>query len=549
MNISNSELLKQFAKKLDVSTNRDTGICVIYTRVSSKEQAEENTSLDSQKRYCEEYAQRRNMSIDAYFGGTYESAKQDERKEFKKMLEYVNRNKKVDTILVYSYDRFSRSGSNATYLSEQLQNKGVKILAVSQDIDVSSSSGRFQRNMILMFSQFDNEQRKDKSVKGMIENLRQGYWISATPFGYINLCKKGKARTHRYEITEQGKLLKKGFELKAQGKLNNLEIVAHLNRLGCKVNYKSFVRILSNPFYCGYVVHKSIAGEIYPGKHPALVSETLFFRANNIVNENPHKGISKSYKINELALKGFAKDETSLSPFTGYIQKGIYYYKTRDNGTCVNVNANYLNCLFAEVLKGFEFDTRFRDDLAFAIKNEINVQLVSQIQEAEQLKKQLNLIKGKKEKLEERFIEGEVDKPLFEKFRLKYKEEAAEIEMKLGTSTFSSSNIEKVINKGLEIAGNVSEIWCSSDYDNKVKLQYLLFPEGILYNKKNNTVRTPKVNTFFSYIAQLARPPLKNEKAHLLTGGLNSHRVASPGIEPGSGASETLILSIVLRGQ
>ncbi len=28
-----------------------------------------------------------------------------------------------------------------------------------------------------------------------------------------------------------------------------------------------------------------------------------------------------------------------------------------------------------------------------------------------------------------------------------------------------------------------------------------------------------------------------------------SFQVASPGIEPGSGASETLILSIVLRGQ
>gem|GEM_PF-3614136 len=30
---------------------------------------------------------------------------------------------------------------------------------------------------------------------------------------------------------------------------------------------------------------------------------------------------------------------------------------------------------------------------------------------------------------------------------------------------------------------------------------------------------------------------------------LGSYRVASPGIEPGSGASETLILSIVLRSQ
>jgi DNA invertase Pin-like site-specific DNA recombinase len=43
-----------------------------------------------------------------YFGGTFESAKSDERKEFQKMLTYVKRNKEIDTIIVYSYDRFSR---------------------------------------------------------------------------------------------------------------------------------------------------------------------------------------------------------------------------------------------------------------------------------------------------------------------------------------------------------------------------------------------------------------------------------------------------------
>ena len=48
----------------------------------------------------------------ADFGGTFESAKSDERKEFQKMLTYVKRNKEIDAIIVYSYDRFSRTGPN-----------------------------------------------------------------------------------------------------------------------------------------------------------------------------------------------------------------------------------------------------------------------------------------------------------------------------------------------------------------------------------------------------------------------------------------------------
>jgi site-specific DNA recombinase len=261
---------------------RETKNCVIYTRVSSREQADNNTSLTSQKRYCEEFAIKKGYTIKEYFGGTHESAKNDERAEFKRMLEYVRRNKQIEFIVVYSLDRFSRSGMNAANLSEELQKIGVKVRAASQEIDTSSPSGKLHSNMLYLFSQFDNELRKDKVVKGMIENLRQGYWVAATPFGYTNENRKEKAKNHKYVINENGDLLKTGFKLKADGVLNNKEIVIKLRKLGCKINYKSFVRIIQNPFYCGYITHSLIPGEIYPGKHVALVSEELFFAANAV---------------------------------------------------------------------------------------------------------------------------------------------------------------------------------------------------------------------------------------------------------------------------
>src|SRR5438552_2244195 len=277
--------LQNFVKKSTVHPIRSTKNCVIYTRVSSKEQADTNSSLASQKRHCEEYCQKNGFIIKAYFGGTYESAKGDERKEFKRMLEYVRKNKNIDTILVHSYDRFSRSGMNAAYLGQELQKAGVKVVAVSQPIDTTSPSGRLHRDMLYLFSQFDNELRKDKVINGMVENLRQGYWVAATPFGYTNLNRKEKAKNHKYEINQDGELLKEGFKLKAEDRLTNKEIVAKLRRKGCKINYKSFVRIISNPFYCGYITHSLIPGEIYRGHHLALVSESLFLAANKVISE------------------------------------------------------------------------------------------------------------------------------------------------------------------------------------------------------------------------------------------------------------------------
>lgn len=83
----------------------DTNLVVTYSRVSSKEQHDTNLSLETQNQAIEEYARRNNKTILARFGGTYESAKTDGRKEFKRMLDFIGKNKgKVSQILVYLTD-------------------------------------------------------------------------------------------------------------------------------------------------------------------------------------------------------------------------------------------------------------------------------------------------------------------------------------------------------------------------------------------------------------------------------------------------------------
>lgn len=78
--------LQNFVKKETNHPTRSTKNCVIYTRVSSKEQAENNTSLDSQKKYCEDYCEKHGYTIKEYFGGTYESAKEMKERNSKKCL-------------------------------------------------------------------------------------------------------------------------------------------------------------------------------------------------------------------------------------------------------------------------------------------------------------------------------------------------------------------------------------------------------------------------------------------------------------------------------
>ena len=159
--MKNIRAFEKFAKGKPAKTERNN-TCVIYTRVSTREQAEHNMSLDTQRRACETYVRKQGYRIMAYFGGTYESAKTDERIEFNNMLSFVQKSReKISYIVVYSVDRFSRSGANAIYITEQLKLVGISVVSVSQPTDVNTPSGCLQQNIQFIFSEYDNQLRRE----------------------------------------------------------------------------------------------------------------------------------------------------------------------------------------------------------------------------------------------------------------------------------------------------------------------------------------------------------------------------------------------------
>ena len=493
-----------FAKGQSVASKR-TGNCVIYTRVSSKEQ-EEGYSLETQLKACEEYARKNSYIIKGQFGGTYESAKTDERKEFNRMLSFVKKcPDKITYIIVYSVDRFSRSGANAIYIKDQLRSEGIFLVAVTQPGDASTSSGDFQQNIQIIFSQYDNQLRREKCMAGVKEALLRGQWCHRAPWGYDEIVINKK---RDIKLNDRGKLLQKAFYWKATEKITNLEITKRFATYGVKLDEKRLSMYFRNPFYCGLIAHASLDGELVEGNHEKMVSKELFLRVNEFLSKNV-QGYSIHEEDEAIPLKRFLKCGHCFQPMRGYVvkSKNIPYYKCNTKGCGNNKNANDLHNIFESCLEYLTYlgNQALNPLIKKQIMNSYHDAHKEEDSDKEVKKRQILEIEKKLERLEERLAVEEITLDICTKFSEKYRKEKEDIEKTLIKSRKRVSNLEKGVREVLELASKLPTVWRLLPYKDKQALQNLIFPEGIRYDKKNEQCRTTKINSVFRYISQLVK--------------------------------------------
>jgi len=114
--------------------------------------------------------------------------------------------------------------------------------------------------------------------------------------------------------------------------------------------------------------------------------------------------------------------------------------------------------------------------------------------------------------LEERLIAEELPSELYYKYVAKYNEEKEVIEEQLSKGAVQVSNLDACIDTALDFAINLPKKWLSASYHIKQRVQFLLFPEGMSYNRENDLSRTPRINSVFLYLAYLKQVMLKQER-------------------------------------
>src|SRR5882672_3762175 len=232
-----------------------------------------------------------------------------------------------------------------------------------------------------------------------------------------------QGRAQKIVINEKGKLIAKAFAWKIQGH-SNTDIADKLAKSGFKVDKKRLSEILRNPFYCGYLSHNLLEGQVIKGNHEALITEEAFLQANEMLKKNA-QGYKQESKNSNVPLKNFVRCAECGTPFTGYIvkAKNLYYYKCNKIGCKCNRSAKGMHSLYADFLKCYQIDQESCGLLKEQLLMTYEYLTQSEKESLATSQQKLNELQNKLNKIEERFAYGEIDRDLFEKIAGKLKED------------------------------------------------------------------------------------------------------------------------------
>ena len=466
-------------------------VAALWTRVSTERQENENCSLDNQMKICKEYAETHGITIKREFGGKHESAK-EEGKMYKEMIAEVAKDKEINTILVYSFDRFSRAGLEAMVTKAYLKAKGIYVVSVTQPVDKDSKIGEFMENIIFLFNQFENELRRDKAIMGMKKCIERGEWYGKPPLGYDH---KKVGKTHIHTVNETGRILRNAWIWKTNEGASDMEIVRRLRALGVNTNRKHLNKILQNKFYCGWIVNSLLDYEPVKGKQEVLIDEDTWSRANGLTRA----GYEQQEVTEQFPLKRHVRCAECGGYITGYTvkAKGRDYYKCNKIGCKCNRSTTIMHDLYVELLNTYQIPTEFVPVLSKVLHKVFDDFNSNKSTMRKDLKKRESEVKNKIEKVQVRYGLGEISEVVYQTTIRTLNKELAEIESGLAEADKNLSNLQKFIDKAIAMSCKLGTLWQNGNFTSRQKLQNLLFPSGIYFDKNTDDYRTENENEVF----------------------------------------------------
>lgn len=139
----------------------------IYVRVSTSEQTVEN-----QIRICREWVERNGHDVFRVYEDVMSGAKSS-RPAFNDLLDDM-RQYRFRGVVVTKLDRIGRSLQHIISILDEFKCKSVEFVAVTQNIDTTTASGRLQWQIMGAFAEFEREIISERTKDGLVGKKNVG---------------------------------------------------------------------------------------------------------------------------------------------------------------------------------------------------------------------------------------------------------------------------------------------------------------------------------------------------------------------------------------
>lgn len=269
-----------------------SAVAALYIRVSTDAQREEGYSIDAQKEALTGYCMARGWkNYEFYIDGGF-SGSNLERPQIQRLMEDAKK-QRIQKCIVYKLDRLSRSQKDTLYLIEDVLNPNhVDFISINETMDTSTPLGRLMLGILSAFAQLERENIKERTRMGMLERVKEGYWMGGgrVPFGYDYNKETGILVPNKDAET-----VRQIYDLYISGK--SAQAIADLFDLKYD---RLVIQILTRKSNLGLIVYN---GKEYKGRHEPLIDRETYERAMLCMEQRSDR---KQYQTNSL-LTGLLK--------------------------------------------------------------------------------------------------------------------------------------------------------------------------------------------------------------------------------------------------
>ena len=513
---------------------------LIYTRVSTEEQALQGYSLDYQKETLEHHCQQNGIEIVKHFEDDGYSAKSfDKRPAFADLCEYIKtKPKAVDYVYVIRWDRFSRNVEEAYVEIHRLRQLGVEIRCLEETVAPTDPMFPLIRAFKIAEGETDNRRRALNTKTGIVNARKEGRYTGPAPRGYERERTVGGK-----SIIVPGKfasLIREAFEVVALGIYSIDDVRRTLIAKGLKIGRSAFYDLLRNPTYMGLTKVPQFLDEdeyYVSGTHEPIVSEELFHQVQGVLRkiwEKSHAQCKKSKQREEFPLRGMLVCPECSRNLTGSRSRsrnGNYYHYYHCQRECkARFNVDELHEILDDHLKSLTIPAEVTELYLAVLEDTFKSQEGDREKQIQGLREQIAGCNDKMLRCDEMRIEGEIPKDSHQRLMSKYKEELAVFKKKIDVLQSGETNFIKYCRYGIPLMGNLHGFYNQASVAIKQKLLGSIFPVKLHF--RNGDYRTTPINPALALILQKDND-LENKKTgqNLFMKTL-SGQVPMTGLEP-----------------